>query len=62
VLFANDSSDKVMKCYASLPRCWNIHKVVLVFKSGDSNCVKNYHSISLLFVVSKGLKDLYLIK
>ena len=26
---------------------WKIHKVVPVFKSGDSNCVKNYHPISL---------------
>jgi len=46
-------------CYALLPRCWKIHKVLPVFKSGDSNCVKNYRPISLLFIVSK---DLYSIK
>ena len=40
-------------CYASLPRCWKIHKIVPVFKSGDSNCVENYRPISLLSVVSK---------
>ena len=37
---------------------WKIHKIVPIFKAGDANSVKNYHPISLLSVVSKGLERL----
>ena len=39
--------------HSSLPTCWKIHKIVPIFKVGDSNCVKNYRPISLLSIVSK---------
>jgi len=45
-------------CYASLPCCLKIHKVVPVLKSGDSNHVKTYCPIFLLSVVSKVLERL----
>ena len=39
--------------HATLPSCWKIHKILPIFKAGDSNSVKNYHLISLLSMVSK---------
>jgi len=42
--------------YAILPPSWKIHKIVPVFKAGDPNSVRNYHSISLLSNTSKVLE------
>ena len=44
--------------HSSLPTCWKIHKIVPIFKAGDSNCVKNYRPILLLPIVSKVLERL----
>ena len=44
--------------HSTLPTCWKIHKIVPIFKVGNSNCVKNYCSISLLSIVSKVLERL----
>ena len=36
------------------PDCWKVSSVVPVFKNvGESSTAKNYHSVSLLSVVSK---------
>ena len=36
------------------PDCWKVSSVVPVFKKvGERATVKNYHTVSLLFVVSK---------
>ena len=42
--------------HATLPSCWKIHKILPIFKAGDSNSVKNYRPISLLSIVSKVLE------
>ena len=46
--------------FAIIKSCyfWKIHKIVPIFKAGGANSVKNYHPISLLSVVSKGLERL----
>ena len=31
--------------HSTLPTCWKIHKIVPIFKAGDSNCVKNYRNL-----------------
>ena len=41
------------------PDCWKVSSVVLVFKNvGEKSTAKNYHSASLLSVVSKVFKKL----
>ena len=45
-------------CHATLLSCWKIHKIVPIFKAGDSNSVKNYRPISLLLIMSKVLERL----
>jgi len=44
--------------YASIPSMWKVHKIVPIFKAGDSNTVSNYRPISLLSNVSKVLERL----
>ena len=41
------------------PDCWKVSSVVPVFKNvGERSTAKNYHPVSLLFVVSKVCKKL----
>ena len=41
------------------PDCWKVSSVVPVFKNvGESSTAKNYHSVSLLSVVSKVFEKL----
>ena len=41
------------------PDCWKVSSVVPVFKNvGERSTAKNYHPVSLLFVVSKVLENL----
>jgi len=44
--------------YALISSKWKIHKIIPVFKAGDSNNVTNYRPISLLSNTSKVLERL----
>ena len=44
--------------YGVVPSQWCIHKIIPVYKSGDSSSVRNYRSISLLSITSKVLEHL----
>ena len=42
----------------AVPPEWKMYKIIAVYKSGDKTSVRNYHSISLLCIVSKVLARL----
>ena len=44
--------------YGVIPSQWHIHKIIPVYKSGDSSSIRNYHPISLLSITSKVLEHL----
>jgi len=44
--------------YPTIPQCWKVHKIILIFKSGNRNSVKFYRPISSLSNVSKILEQL----